>query len=253
MKRIFCLLICIVLLLPLCACSESEEAETDFEFRFDDKNKYYVLTAYNGSDDDVEIPEEYNGKDVGAIDMNAFKGCTTVEFVEIPKTVERIDYQAFYDCKSLKRVIVDEKNKAYSGVGGCLMETDTKTVLVGGSKSTIPNTATTIAAKAFSGREDLKTIDIPDNILYISKNAFENCINLKEINIGKSLLQIDSEAFVNCSSLTEISLPNLVIIGDDVFDGCRNLKTISCQSSSQPSGWDVGWLGNCQAEVLWGN
>ncbi len=253
MKRILVLIICTALLLSLCACTESEETETDFEFRLDKENDYYILTAYNGTDDDIEIPEEYNEKDVGAIDNNAFKGCTQLEFIEIPKTVERIDYQAFYDCKSLKRVIVDEKNRVYSGVGGCLLEIDTNTVLVGGSKSTIPNSATTIAAKAFSGREELKSIDIPDNILYIAKNAFENCINLTQINIGTGTIQIDSEAFINCSSLSEISLPNLVIIGDDVFDGCKSLKTIRCKSLSQPSGWDVGWLGNCKAEVIWGS
>ena len=253
MKKIIGLLICIILLLSLFACDESKHRETDFEFRFDESNNYYVLTAYNGTGDDIKIPEEYNGKDVGAIDANAFKGCSQLEFIEIPETVENIPAQAFYDCNSLKRVIVDEKNRDYSGVGGCLVEIKTNTVIAGGSVSTIPKTATAIAPKAFSGRDVLKTIEIPDNITYIAKNAFENCRNLKEVDFGSGVIQIGDEAFLNCTDLSEISLPDLVVMGDDVFDGCTNLEKIRCEDPSQPSGWNVGWLGSCQAEVIWGN
>lgn len=48
-------------------------------------------------------------------------------------------------------------------------------------------------------------------------------------------------------------MPNGVMeIGSSVFLGCNSLKKIYCEAESEPKWWDKDWLGDCEAEVVWG-
>ena len=41
-------------------------------------------------------------------------------------------------------------------------------------------------------------------------------------------------------------------IEEYAFYNCSSLKTINCEASSKPSGWESGWKSGCNATVKWG-
>lgn len=66
----------------------NEQAE---EFEFTEEERGAVLTKYNGSDEDVVIPEEYNNLPVVRIADSAFEKNEKIKSVKIPDTVQSID------------------------------------------------------------------------------------------------------------------------------------------------------------------
>lgn len=67
-----------------------EEDEQSREFEFREEESGAVLTKYNGTAEEVVIPEEYNGLAVVKIEANTFKNNETVKTVQIPRTVTGI-------------------------------------------------------------------------------------------------------------------------------------------------------------------
>ena len=121
-----------------------------------------------------------------------------------------------------------------------------------------PNTIKTILAYEYNflhheGINDtVEKIILPKNLQKISACAFAGCSKLEEITIPKSVNSIGSCAFSGCTSLTSIIIPKSVIeIGYDVFDECTNLKTIYCEATSKPDGWNNSWKDGCSAKVQW--
>lgn len=67
-----------------------KEDEKDREFVFREEDSGAVLTKYNGTDEEVVIPGEYNGLAVVKIEAYTFKDNQTVKVIEIPPTVTTI-------------------------------------------------------------------------------------------------------------------------------------------------------------------
>ena len=137
---------------------------------------------------------------------NAFWSCENVVNVEIPETVNCIHQDALRFLNTQVTVSISKDNKTYHSSGNCIIETDSKTIIVGYSNSTIPtdDSVTAIGRKAFYGSMALTDIYIPDNIVSIGYGAFFECRNLLNINIGKGVTDID-EAF-GCRSLEKVSV-----------------------------------------------
>ena len=74
-------------------------------------------------------------------------------------------------------------NPKYKIAGNCLIETDTKTLLLGCNNSVIPN---------------------DDSVNTIASYAFFRCYNLETITLPKSLLEIEDYAFAGCEYLEYI-------------------------------------------------
>jgi hypothetical protein len=92
----------------------------------------------------------------------------------------------------------------------------------------LPNNITSIADKAFNGRDLLKTVQLPNGLTSIGKQSFYYCRNLSKITLPDNLTKIGDSAFANCSSLTEIPFPNSITeIGESAFEYCSNLTGIS--------------------------
>lgn len=68
-----------------------EDMEQEEVFVFTDNDTGVTLTKYNGSDSDVEIPEEYDGKSVTAIADTAFADYGNIDSITIPYTVHTIE------------------------------------------------------------------------------------------------------------------------------------------------------------------
>lgn len=96
-------------------------------------------------------------------------------------------------------------------------------------------TVTTIGAYAFSSRNLLTSVEMPNTITRIGNGAFDECNNLASIEIPNSVTFIGDRAFYNCSGLTVINIPsNVLYIGASAFNGWRagNLTAINVASAN---------------------
>jgi hypothetical protein len=85
-----------------------------------------------------------------------------------------------------------------------------------------------IGFAAFSQKNSLISVTIPDGVEKIELSAFWKCTNLTTVVIPNSVTSIEEKAFFDCSNLANINLPdNITTIKDSVFSGCGKLSDIS--------------------------
>ena len=196
------------------------------------------------------------GNGVQTIGVGAFASCPLTS-IFIPKSVTYVGSRAF-GSSSVKSIVVDVSNTVYHANGNCLIETASKTLIMGCSNSiipsdgsveiigewafsgcygltdiTIPNGVTAIECGAFYNCNGLASITIPDSVTTIEggasigAGAFEDCGGLAGVTIGGSVASIGDRAFRGCSKLTNITIPNSVTsIGKSAFKWCSGLKNI---------------------------
>ena len=149
--------------------------------------------------------------------------CTSLTSIEIPASVETIEEDAFLGCSSLKTVTFEKG-------------TQLKTL------------------DGFAGCTSLTTIEIPASVETIGGSAFEDCTSLQSVMFekGTQLKTIEGgyqgrrSAFYNCTSLTKIEIPASVeTIGNNIFDGCTSLQTVTFEKGSQLK--TVDGFSNCTA------
>ncbi len=143
----------------------------------------------------IDIPEG-----VVSIGTFAFYGCTGITSINIPASLANIGESAFYNAVSLKEINVAPENKIFHSDGNSLIETESKSLVLGCKNSVIPDdgSVTSIGPHAFSGRTDLERITIPDSITSIQYWAFAYCGSLV-ITIPESVDNIQFEAFYGTS------------------------------------------------------
>lgn len=124
----------------------------------------------------------------------AFAGCRNLKSLTIPESVTSIGDYVFSGCKSLKSLNITEA-------------------------------VTSIGDYAFSGCTGLKSLVIP--VAQIGAHVFDGCTNLEAITLPEPVTSIGDYAFKDCESLVSIDFPaSLISIGDDIFNGCGQLKEI---------------------------
>ena len=151
----------------------------------------------------VMIPDS-----VTSIGEYAFYGCSGLTSVMIPDSVTSIGSYAFSRCSGLTSIVVEDGNPVYHSDGNCLIETGSKTLIVGCKSSVIPNdgSVTSIGTWAFSGCSGLTSITIPDSVTDIGDYTFSGCSDLTSIIIPDSVTSIGYEAFYGCDGLTSITI-----------------------------------------------
>ncbi len=161
---------------------------------------------------------------------NTFVHCSNLTSITIPAGVTGITPNLFLDCTALKDIIVKEGNSVYHSEGNCLIETVTKTLILGCKNSVIPGDGSVekIGNKAFATCRNLTKIEIPNGVTEIGDEAFYMCENLVDISIAESVSSIGKNAFCGCNSLPEIEIPDGVVsIGEGAFSFCNQLKKIA--------------------------
>ena len=104
------------------ASAVSETSASDFSYETNDD--IITITGYKGSDTDVVIPSEINGKAVTSIGSYAFRDCTGLTSITIPDSVIEIGNYAFgyiYDYWNGKNILID--NFTIYGSKGSAAET----------------------------------------------------------------------------------------------------------------------------------
>ena len=182
-----------------------------------------------------------------SIGYGAFYGCTGLTSITIPNSVTSIGSDAFSDCAGLTSIIVKSGNSKYRAVGNCLIETESKTLMLGCKNSVIPSdgSVTSIGYGAFNGCIRLTNITIPDSVTSIGGSAFSDCAGLTSITIPNSVTSIGGSAFYNTAYYNNSSHwengvlynGNYLIDAKDTISGSYTIKSgTKCISGSAFSG-----------------
>lgn len=161
----------------------------------------------------VIIPEG-----VEVIGAYAFAELTALKEVVLPSTLTKIQGGAFYGCTALDTVTFSGANNLQfinnDAFNGCtsLNTFDFDSIIAIGDRAfqnsglvfvTLPATAQSIAAQAFSG-----------------------CADLQKVTIKASKVKLGSKAFASCPMLTDMTV-NASVIPEGLFNGCEKLTTIT--------------------------
>lgn len=171
---------------------------------------------------------------VRKIQNSAFRGQTEVTTVVFPKSLQTIDYRAFWGCKPLRSIVFrtpsNLQNIEREAFYGCSNLTSI----------TIPNSVTYIGEDVFHGCTGLKNVKGGESIEILDNNAFQGCISLTEITIPKSVKTIGDYAFWECSALkTVIMNEGLEVIGNDAFLQCKVLENVTIPNTVKEIGWEA--------------
>ena len=176
---------------------------------------------------DISLPDG-----LVSIREKAFENCSGLKNIYIPKNVESIS-DSFNACKNIESIKVDSDNDKYDSRDNCnaIIDSLNNELIVGCSKTVIPNTVKTIGGCAFSNCENLEKIVLPNGITRIGNYAFDNCNNLISIELGNNIELIGYCAFRNCA-ISNIDLPNtLTTIGWSAFESCSKLQSVKIPNS----------------------
>jgi hypothetical protein len=183
----------------------------ELELRIPKEAENIEKEAYAGRED-IESVAFDEGSQLKKIETRAFAGCTSLNGVVVPPSVESIGEAAFFGCEKLASVTCAGKNITEIGeeaFGEC-------TSL---NNFVIPPSVQIIGEGAF-WRTKLKEVIIPPSVKVISKAAFLLCDLLEDVIISEGVETIGQETFKKCIALKNIVIPKSVTsFGKDVFRG----------------------------------
>ena len=177
-----------------------------------------IWFTYTGADDEV-IPLEATHILVQArvIRRNAFRNHRNIVEVICDEDVERVEEGAFFQCPSLKRVIMrGVKAVEQNAFQDCRSLEDVES-----GKLKIIGTC------AFAGCASLRIINL-QSARIVGRAAFACCESLMDVKVSIKLKRIGEFAFRNCYSLKRITLPlkDGLFTRDNQFLGCDNLQQV---------------------------
>jgi lactocepin len=187
--------------------------KTEEELAFDDAETSKQWFLGDDTITKVIIPEGV--KKIGAY---AFANLTKLEEVVLPSTLEAIEYGAFYNCKSLKKISFSSTNNLkiinQSAFEGCNLQ------------DTIDLSAVCIISDyAFAGNMELKGVTTSENLLSIGKYAFAGCKKLTNVDIKTAKVKYGAYAFTGCESLTSFYV-NASVLPEGMFYQCKALERV---------------------------
>ncbi len=191
---------------------------------------------------------------ITTINYETFSGCTSLTSITFPESITEIIDEAFSKCSLLSTVKFPEHGLCNIGNNvfkGCHKMNLIENCPVGYNQKflRVPDECvinccsvnfqkienlegTEISDSQFEGRNDITSIQIPDNITKIGANAFGDCVSLTEIILPDSIKEIDNCAFGRCISLNSIVMQEgITRIGLYSFTNCTSLNSINLPDS----------------------
>lgn len=193
--------------------------------------------------------------DVQTIGSYAFKGCTALTSVEIPKGVTNLGAHAFDGCYQLRDVSLthfQQVEKYKEAFPADTVQSITFDCRIGERKFsgcaglvsvTIKKNSEYIGTSAFYGCPDLKKVECKGDLASIGVDAFSSCPNL-EVFIYGGMKPPNSQGspFKDCPKLGKIEVPQSY--QDFKFCGMPTTKEVPTKEP-EPSDWfadNIAWL-----------
>lgn len=132
------------------------------------------------------------------IDHDAFANCCAIREFELPREVETIGENAFYDDWCIKKFTFQEGSRLKS-IGGNAFHCNSSL-----QSLTLPSSVTNIDHHAFYQCSSLDEFVIPDGVESIERAVFAECSKLKTVTVPNSVKKVVQKAFLKCSSLENV-------------------------------------------------
>lgn len=132
------------------------------------------------------------------IDHDAFANCCAIREFELPREVETIGENAFYDDWCIKKFTFQEGSRLKS-IGGNAFHCNSSL-----QSLTLPSSVTNIDHHAFYQCSSLDEFVIPDGVESIERAMFAECSKLKTVTVPNSVKKVVQKAFLKCSSLENV-------------------------------------------------
>lgn len=139
---------------------------------------------------------------------------TDLVSVIIPSNVSSIGFGAFSMCENLESILVDSENKNYESVDGVLFDESIKTLIT------------------YPASKGLDTYNVPNTVNTIEIQSFAGTKHLKNLILGTNTSTINDSA-MGYSSIENVYFPKKVrVLGEGIFVGSNNVKSIEVQEDS---------------------
>lgn len=206
---------------------EREEAET-----LPDNDGDGVFDGYitHSTKTDYYVPQNFDLYESLTIGESAFKGCSALAGVEIPKRVVNIGASAFSDCTSYGTLTFPNSSRLVNIGSGAFQFCEALTSVK------LPIGLATMGSGAFQLCTNLYSVEIPAQTLtVIPHSAFYGCTSLRNATFSYNtpvsgtpkISEIRGSAFQNCENLISIDIPATVTaIAPRAFTGCRALDKV---------------------------
>lgn len=228
MKKFLCLFAGLLCTASFCSCSTPKSSPIE-DFLYEFENGETIITGYVGTDLEIVIPSEIEGRPVTQIGYNfdeekgAFEEYDMTS-ITIPEGVEYINDIAFEDCTMLENISLPKSFKGfyhgtdpYNGSADPALESLEYTKWFNNQPDGIiyiDDILLGIKGDTFN----YPTVEIKNGTTTILSKAFQDNDNITEVIIPDSVKYIGERAFYDCSLLGDITVPDGVVIGEDAFD-----------------------------------
>lgn len=191
------------------------------------KTDGYYISHFNGFEEpEMTIPSLIDGKRIIGVAEYAFKGCASVEKINLSDGIEIIEDGAFAKCSALRQVCFPQTLRII-GSGQALGLGD--------------------GAFACTG---LTELIIPDSVVFIGSYSFMFCKMLSRVQLPRYLKEISVKLFSGCKALSEVAFPqNLKVIRSDAFEDCCMLKAVHIPIGTETI--DAGAFRRCWLDVIY--
>ena len=156
-----------------------------------------------------------------------FMDCKNMTSITIPDSVKSIGYRAFWNCKSLNAVYINDLES------WCKMLIDMNEPY----REENPEGCSPLyyAHHLYLNGEEVKQLVIPNSVTDIGNFHFQNCWSFESVVIHDGVTSIGEKAFSNCRELTSITIPKTVTeISGEAFYECTNLAHIKLGHETPP-------------------
>lgn len=196
-------------------CEAFERCEQLVSITIPNSVKIIERDAFTGcmSLKDMFIP---NG--VQTLGVGVFRKCTSLSSITFPSSLIEIG-RAYFDLENLKHLKVEKGNSKYDSRDNCnaIIETSTNKLILGSANTIIPHSVRIIGEDAFSHRNSLTSIVLPNGITEIQLFAFSNT-NITTITIPSSIRRIGYGAFNDCEGLKKVIVTDIAAWCSIEFD-----------------------------------
>ena len=187
------LLSAIILLAASITSFSAEVLYTDGDYTYADVDQDYVyLYGYSGASSILEVPNNYNGREVSGISNFAFYENDKIDKIDFSATASRFDYigmKSFAQSALSGKLVLPSsiRTLGYGAFEDCNDLTDVE----------FYSLLKTIPEQCFYSCDSLETVILPINVETIDNRAFADCPNLGDIYFTKSVRNISPSAFLD--------------------------------------------------------